>query len=226
MLFENFPDASANLIRALLALSAEHPDSAIDCVGNDDDAIYNLLGYGLPDVARALESEDNRVIMFVEDTLAADKFAVYEVPIPDVFQTKGSRQIKIALSFDPPVKHTRLDYTGLRMGFHLIRGANINEVFDAFRKWEADEGKAFRIRDTLKCDLKPGAQRRERGTLQCARFTMTSNSQRYGDSYFLAVRCESGWSSDDQRFGLAVELRAHAEIPLYQRIQERVRVRV
>ncbi len=226
MLFENFPDASANLIRALLALSAEHPDSAIDCLGNDDDAIYNLLGYGLPDVARALESEDNRVIMFAEDTLAADKFAVYEVPVPDIFQTKGPRQIKVALSFDPPVKHTRLDYTGLRMGFHLIRGANVNEVFDAFRKWEADEGKAFRIRDTLKCDLKPGAQRRERGTLQCATFTMTTNSRRYGDSYFLAVRCESGWSSDDQRFGLAVELRAHAEIPLYQRIQERVRVRV
>ncbi|MCP3397192.1 S8 family serine peptidase [Bradyrhizobium sp. CCGB20] len=80
MPFENFPDASANLIRALLALSAEHPGSAIDCLRNDDDAIYNLLGYGLPDVARALESEDNHVIMFAEDTLAADEFAVYEVP--------------------------------------------------------------------------------------------------------------------------------------------------
>ncbi|WP_375786150.1 S8 family peptidase [Bradyrhizobium sp. Pha-3] len=225
MLFENFPDSSANLVRALLALSAEHPDSAVDCLGSDD-AIFNLLGYGLPDVARALESEDNRVILFAEDALVADKFAVYEVPIPDVFQTKGARQIRVALSFDPPVKHTRLDYAGLKMGFHLIRGANANDVFDAFRKWEADEGKAVRIRDTFKCDLKPGAQRRERGTLQCATFAMTTNSQRYGDSYFLVVRSESGWSSDDQRFALAIELRAHAEIPLYQRIQERIRVRV
>ncbi len=225
MLLESFPNASANLIRALLALSAEHPDPAADCLGTDD-AIYNLLGYGLPDVTRALESQDNRVVMIAEDALAADKFAVYEVPIPDVFQAKGARQVRVSLSFDPPVKHTRLDYAGLKMGFHLIRGANVNEVFDAFRKWEADEGKAFRIRDSFKCDLKPGAQRRERGTLQCATFKMTTNSQRYGDSYFLAVRCESGWSSDDQRFGLAVELRAQAEIPLYQRIQERVRVRV
>jgi Subtilase family len=225
LLFERFPDASANLVRALLALSAEHPESAATRLG-DDDAVFNLLGYGLPDVARALESEDNRVILFAEDTLATDKFAVYEVPIPDIFQTKGARQIRVSLSFDPPVKHTRLDYAGLKMGFHLIRGATARDVFDAFRKWEADEGKAFSIRNTFKCDLKPGAQRRERGALQCATFSMTTNSQRYGDSYFLAVRCEGGWSGDDQKFAVAIELRAQAEIPLYQRIQERVRVRV
>jgi hypothetical protein len=225
LLFERFPDASANLVRALLALSAEQPDSAIARLG-DGDAAFNLLGYGLPDIGRALESEDNRVILFAEDTLSTDKFAVYEVPIPDIFQTKGARQIRVALSFDPPVRHTRVDYAGLKMGFHLIRGANSGEVFDAFRKWEADEGKAISLRNTLKCDLKPGAQRRERGTLQCATFSMTSNSQRYGNSYFLVVRCEGGWSPDDQRFALAVELRALAEIPLYQRIQERVRVRV
>jgi hypothetical protein len=112
------------------------------------------------------------------------------------------------------------------MGFHLIRGTSAAEVFDAFRKWEADEGKEFRIRNALKCDLKPGAQRRERGTLQCATFSMTANSSKYGDSYYLAVRCESGWSSDDQDFAVAVELRAQADIPLYQRIRERVRVRV
>ena len=127
---------------------------------------------------------------------------------------------------DPPVRHTRLDYAGTKMGFHLIRGANANEVFDAFRKWEADEGREFRIRETLKCDLKPGAQRRERGTLQCATFSMSTNSGRYGNSYYLAVRCESGWSSEDQDFSLAVELRAQADIPLYQRLRERVRVRV
>ena len=180
----------------------------------------------MPDVAHALDSEDNRVILIADDVLAADKFAVYEVPIPEVFKNKGTRQIRVALSFDPPVRYTRLDYAGLKMGFHLIRGASAAEVFDAFRKWEADEGKEFRIRNALKCDLKPGAQRRERGTLQCATFSMTANSSKYGDSYYLAVRCESGWSSDDQDFAVAVELRAQAEIPLYQRIRERVRVRV
>ena len=226
LLFESFPYATANLVRALLALSAEQPESACACLNYDDNAIFNLLGYGVPDVARALDSEDNRVILIADEVLSADKFAIYEVPIPDEFKTRGARQIRVALSFDPPVRYTRLDYMGTKMGFHLIRGASAAEVFDAFRKWEADEGKEFRIPASLKCDLKPGAQRRERGTLQCATFSMTANSSKYGDSYYLAVRCESGWSSKDQDFAVAVELRSQADISLYQRIRERVRVRV
>jgi hypothetical protein len=226
LLIETFPDASANLVRALLGLSAEHPEAATSCLGNDDDAMFNVLGYGVADIERALLSEDNRVVLYAEDTLAADKFAVYEVPIPDVFQTKGARQIRVALSFDPPVRHTRIDYAGIKMGFHLIRGASAADVFAAFRKWEADEGDIFRIRETFKCDLKPGATRRERGTLQCATFSMKTNSSGYGDSYYLAVRCESGWSAEDQNFAVAVELRSKAELPLYERVRERVRVRV
>jgi subtilisin family serine protease len=67
LLFESFPDATANLVRALLALSADHPDSACACLNHDDDAIFNLLGYGVPDVAHALDSEDNRVILIADD---------------------------------------------------------------------------------------------------------------------------------------------------------------
>jgi Subtilase family len=228
LLIEAFPDATSNLIRALLALSAEHPASALECLAEDgDDAVFNVLGYGVADVEKALTSEDNRVVLYREGTLAGDKFAVYEIPIPEIFQTgKGTRQIRVALSFDPPVRHTRVDYAGNKMGFHLLRGASAPEVFDAFRKWEKGEGDATKIAQGLKCDVKPGAQRRERGTLQCSTFIAHRNIAKYGDSYFLAVRCESGWSTDDQRFAVAVELRAQADIPLYQRIRERIRVRV
>ena len=226
LILESLPDASANLVRALLGLSAEQPEAAIACLGDDDDAAFNVLGYGVSDVGRAILSEDNRVILYAEDSLAVDRFAVYEIPIPKVFQDKGARQIRVALSFDPPVRHTRIDYAGNKMGFQLIRGASAEEVFEAFRKWEAKEGEPFKIDATLKCDLKPGALRRERGTLQCATFSMRQDMGRYGDSYYLVVRCESGWSSDDQNFAVAVEMRAVAEIPLYARIRERVRVRV
>ncbi|MDP1582984.1 MAG: S8 family peptidase [Bradyrhizobium sp.] len=226
LILESLPDASANLVRALLGLSAEQPETAVASLGNDADASFNVLGYGVSDVARALVSEDNRVILYTEDALAGDKFAVYEIPIPEVFQNKGARQIRVALGFDPPVRHTRFDYAGNKMGFHLIRGASAEEVFSAFRKWEANEGEPFSFAGVHKCDLKPGTQRRERGTLQCATFAMSKNAAKYGDSYYLVVRCESGWSSDDQNFAVAVEMRALADIPLYARIRERVRVRV
>ncbi|WP_322516970.1 S8 family peptidase [Rhodopseudomonas palustris] len=226
LILGSFPDASANLVRALLGLSAEQPEAALACLGDDADAAFNVLGYGVADVGRALVSEDNRVILYAEDSLAGDKFAVYEIPIPAVFQQKGARQIRVSLSFDPPVRHTRFDYAGIKMGFHLIRGASAEQVFAAFRKWEANEGEPFSFDGVHKCDLKPGAQRRERGTLQCATFAMHRNVGKYGDSYYLVVRCESGWSSEDQNFAVAVEMRSVADIPLYARIRERVRVRV
>jgi subtilisin family serine protease len=161
LLIEAFPTASANLIRALLALSAEHPAPAVQCLNNrGDDAIFSVLGYGVADIERALSSEDNRVVLYREDSLASDCFAVYEVPIPDEFQTgKGRRHIKVSLAFDPPVRHTRIDYAGTKMGFHLLRGATVEAVFDACRKWEKDEGEATRLTGRFRCSMEPGVIR-------------------------------------------------------------------
>jgi subtilisin family serine protease len=228
LLFEAFPTASSNLVRALLALSAEHPSPALHCLdGLGDDAIFGVLGYGIADVDRAIASDDNRVVLFREDSLASDCFAVYEVPIPKQFQTgKGRRHIKVSLAFDPPVRHTRVDYMGTRMGFNLLRGTTAEGVFDAYRKWDKDNGEAARVTGKIRCPMEPGMQRRERGTLQCGSFVAKRNIEQYGDSYFLAIRCESGWSAEEQRFAVAVELQHEADIELYQRVRERVRVRV
>ena len=224
----NFPDASANLIRALLALSAEYPEGSRICTaGLSEDDRYSLLGYGQPKIESALASDDNRVILVAEDSLPIDKFAIYEVPIPEPFQTTaGERQIRVALAFHPPVRHTRLDYAGVSMSFRLIRGSNQAEVFDAFTKWEKAKGAAPKLDDRFYCNMKPGPQRRERGSLQCATFTAKKSLAEYGDRYFLAVRCEGGWAGqlvNEQRFALAVELRHAAQIDLYRRIRVRLR---
>src|ERR1019366_4842121 len=112
LLREAFPSATANLVRALLTISATQPHAALSRLsGFDKKDILNVLGYGVADIEHALGSDDNRVILYREDTLAVDRFAVYEVPIPETFQTEtGARQIRVALAFDPPVRHTRLDY--------------------------------------------------------------------------------------------------------------------
>jgi hypothetical protein len=228
---EALPDCSANLVRALLALSAQHPQPALACLnGLDKEDVHHILGYGVADVDHATASEDNRVILYREDVLPVDRFAVFEVPIPQLFQTeKGTRHIRVALAFDPPVRHTRFDYAGLSMGFHLLRGTTQGDVFNAFRKWEMAEGDAFKLAARLKCSLDPGPQMRERGTLQCGTFSTRRDISNYGDRYFLAVRCEGGWASnlvENQRFAVAVELRHEAEIELYQRVAERVQIRV
>lgn len=231
LLLEAFPDASANFVRALLALSAEMPVAALECLQNcDKESITHVLGYGVADIDRALSSDDNRVILYCEDELGIDKFGVYEIPIPIDFQTeKGHRQIRVSLAFDPPVRHTRLDYAGTSMSFYLLRGTTQEDVFNTFRKWEKQkEGTPFKLEKKLNCSLSPGPQMRNRGTLQCGTFTASRNIEHYGDRYFIAVRCEGGWAAgklDTQRFALAVELRHEAEIQLYARIQERIRLR-
>ena len=231
MIREAFPDASANLVRALLAVSSQWPESARDRLANlSDDEVIHILGHGLIDVEKALNSDDNRVVLYREDHLDVNRFAVYEVPVPDVFQAgNGSRHIRVALAFDPLVRHTRLDYAGLAMSFDLYRGATAGEVFDACRKWEAQEGDAFRLVDSRRCKFFPSTSLRRRGTLQCGTFEAKRSLEAYGDSYYLAVRCEGGWASavtPSQRFAVAVELAHEAEIALYQRVQQRVQLQV
>jgi hypothetical protein len=230
LLREAFPNATANLVRALLALSATQPQAAVSrLTGFDKKDILNVFGYGVADIEHALSSDDNRVILYREDTLAVDRFAVYEVPIPEAFQTEtGARQIRVALAFDPPVRHTRLDYAGISMGFQLVRGASAQDVFEAFRKWEKKEGVPAVLANKLKCAVEPGPQLRQKGTLQCGTFVTQQNIERYGNSYFVVVRCEGGWASnlvDSQRFAVTVQLRHQAQIQLYQQIIERIRLR-
>jgi subtilisin family serine protease len=226
---EAFPEVSANFVRALLALSAEYPQKALDCLSYSKDAPLNTLGYGLPNLENALYSDDSRVILYREDSLQIDKFAIYEIPIPPVFQTtRGKRQISVSLAYDPPVRHTRLDYAGIEMSFELVRGVSEAEVFDNFRKWEKGEGDPFKVTGSKRCKMEPGSQKREKGSLQRGIFRAMTNLSAYGDRYFLAVRCEGGWASEDvpdQRFAVVVELRHEGTAELYQRVQERVRLR-
>jgi hypothetical protein len=229
MIRSSFPNMSANFTRALLALSAEYPEAAVNLLQSRAD-IVTVLGYGQPHVDSALFSDDNRVILFREDELPIDKFAIYEIPIPKAFQTeKGRRQIRVCLAYDPPVRHTRLDYAGIEMSFELVRGTTESDVFDHFRKWEKQEGKPFKVANNKRCKMHPGSRLRERGSLQCSTFRTMANVEHYGDTYFLAVRCEGGWASTKeemkQRFAIVVELRHESNIELYQRVQERVRVR-
>jgi Subtilase family len=97
LLFRAMPAASSNMIRALLALSASVPPEAIQCLSRlGDEAVRACCGYGVPHLARALDSEERRVVLIADQQeLATDQFALYRVPLPKEFQTtKGKRSIR------------------------------------------------------------------------------------------------------------------------------------
>lgn len=221
IILEQYPDAPANMIRSLLALSGEVTEpTAKALLPFGAQAPLMLCGNGIANVDNAVGSDDSRVVFYANDEIEPDHFAVFELPVPSVFQTtKGTREIKIALAFDPPVRRTRADYLGLTMGWRLIRGTSQKDVFDKFRKWEKAEGEPPEFPPKYQCTTAPGPQLREKGTLQCASFTAQRNMSEYGDIYYVAVWCRRRWapaSIKSQRFSIAAQLRHSAGIELYQ----------
>jgi Subtilase family len=223
-----FPQASANLVRALLVGSAEIPLAAqerLQLFGAE--AIRAICGCGVVDLERAAFSDDARVTLYTEDELALDHFAVYRVPIPEPFQARnGERSIRVTLAFDPPVRHTRNDYAGVGMSFRLVRGCEPDLIFDHYRRRDQEDGHFPELAARYNCKLLPGPRARETGTVQCATVIFKHGVEEYGDSYYLVVRCESGWAidADPQQFAIVVELQQRAEVQLYERVRQRLRL--
>lgn len=225
-----FPDASANLIRVLLACSATIPEDTTRRLAMlGEGPTRALCGYGMVDAELASYSDDNRVILYAEDELTIDHFAVYQIPIPRQFQTeRGRRSIRVSLAYDPPVRHSRLDYNGVAMSFRLIRGCDPDAIFEHYRRRTQAEGPVPEMAARFNCKLTPSSTIREKSSLQSAEVTFSHDVSDYGDAYYLVVRCAGGWSGDvgTQNFAVAVEISHEAEIPLYERLRQQVRVRV
>lgn len=229
-LLRRMPNASANLLRALLVGAARSPDAFERRLGTMTAAErVRIGGNGVVDPTRAAYSDDHRVVLYAEDALEMDQFAVYRLPIPPQFLSGGDRTIRVSLAYDPPVRRTRNDYLGTKMDFRLLRGIDDAELFEHFRDRNRTlEGAAPAIPNRFKCNLQPGPDERAGNTLQTASVTFKRDTREYGEVYYLVVRCLSHWAVDqvlDQRFAVVVELEHRPEIRIYNHVRERVQVR-
>lgn len=223
-LMEKFPSRSSNFIRMLLAQSADHPIASLKRWNeNKLGDIHKLIGYGLPDLEKALFSDDDRVVLTAESSLTPDQFAVFELPIPNEFQsTKGTRLIRVSLAYDPPVRRTRKDYAGIGMQFDLIRDATLDEVFDAYRHIKNDEETPKQLQDSKKIKFLPSINLRKPCSLQCGTFIRKKDMSQYGNTYYLVVRCIAKWAEKDvkaQPFSVSVMMQHEATIRLYEKVK-------
>ncbi|AMB74470.1 S8 family peptidase [Pantoea ananatis] len=229
ILIKKIPNCTSNLLRALLVNSSNHPTNNQQRINLIDEVSRkNIYGRGIPHLRNLTLSEDNRVVLYSEDSLQPDYFAVYEIPITDIFKdTAGKKTIKITLIFDPPVRHTRKDYLGCEMNFRLIRGKSSAEVFDFF-KVKDNNGVSSEMSQVNNCDLKPGANSRDFSTVQTASVTYDRAMKNYGDTYYLVVRCQAGWADfiQAQRYAVVIEMTHAQDVNIYQTIQQRIQPRV
>lgn len=230
-LLTQLPNASTNLIKALLVGGAAIPQDAASRLGAmvDSNEVKSIYGHGQADVIKATYSSENRVVLYADDSLEKDHFVVYEVPIPTEYQTvKGVRELKVTLAYNPPTRHSRADYMGITMNFRVVRGKDPEFIFEHYRRRTEAEGSAPELPNRYNCDLQPGPASRDKSTIQTGTIRFQRDIQAYGDRYFLVVRCLSGWADyvASQSFSVVVELSHQADIKLYQRVQQRVRTRV
>ena len=242
-LFREFPTASSNLIRALIADSARLPTNRPPAFSEKDGWEKDLLrvyGYGQPDFTRARWSDTNETLLMTDGLIDLDSFQIFTLPsLPEEFLTaKGSGYICVTLAFDPPTRHTRGDsYLGVTMEFDLFRNVSPENIADALRVWDREEKENWEDSDipalkhikSNEIDLKPGKNLRKCGTLQKGLLRVSKASWRYdGNPLYLAVICQRRWAlaeTTNQRFAVVVSLlHENSEVNIYERVSQQTQI--
>lgn len=243
-LMRKYPGYSSNLIRALIAHSAQVPTirpQEWNNLENWNDDILRVYGYGQPSLERALDAAQNEPWLLQDGEIQADNFRLFELPeLPDEFMSeRGRRVIRVTLAFDPPTRPTRKDsYLGFNMDFALYRNVDAATLADAYRSWDRNE------RDQLddgvppgrtdlaskKINLKPSSQKRNNGTLQSAWVEINTRRWQYdqGTPLYLAVVCQRMWAPAEiinQRFAMVMSLfHDKADLDLHAQLRQRVQL--
>lgn len=222
-----YPSVSANAVRALL-LSSIDSDEVKPVVNGKTAAAAQaqrrLTGYGRMSAERAELSKEHRAVLLAENELQVDQVHFYVIPTPSTFfDSGGSRQLTVALAYDPEVRATRFDYLASRMTVWAYRGVTVNDVRNKFAVQEGSEDSPSNLK-SFELNLQPSNRSRSRGTHQWGtqRFQQRWSSE-HGE-IVLAVRSINRWAPTGslQRYALAVVLeRDETQAPLYGELRAR-----
>lgn len=226
-----YPQASANLIRALLASSAKHPEPAARLSEPCRQAI--VYGYGYPRRDDAISSDGNRVTMTYEGTMPVDTVQIHPFSVPELFRrgSGGERTISIALAFDPPVRRQRREYIAGSMKLDLYRNVSADELAEILRKQDPDDPNDM-IKNSRRLTLEPGSNSFTNSTLHVRRWTRKQSFINDTEIFFAVVthRAQT-WARGDsayeqQRYALAVTLedRHLVQANLYELLTQRVQL--
>ena len=241
-LYQEFPGTTSNLVRALIAASAQLPEGRPPGLQGDDHApdVRNVYGYGTPDYDRARFSSGNEVLLLAEEEIALDHFQIFELPsLPEDFlKTAGEREIAVTLAFDPPTRQTRGDsYLGVRMRALLFRNMSASDLTNRLAAMSATERAELedeelslsKLPTSKRVKMLPGVRARQTGTLQrgIARWTRPNWSYN-NEGVLLAIVCQRMWASAEverQRYAVVVSI-AHSNprVELHAHIRERAQM--
>ncbi len=214
--FSRYPWLSANAARALVLASATTVPTVIehDTPNAARKSQLNFTGFGRADADRAESSDEHRVVLLADESMAPDQVHFYDVPVPKSFYRYGRKQLTIALAFDPETRGSRLKYLASRMSVYAYRGRSVDEIR---AKYAASDGEPPDDLDKAKIDLWPADRERLLGANQAASVEW-SHGWKSGehDNLVVVVRNSSRWPRPEyqQRYALAVALEVDPESSL------------
>lgn len=236
-LLAEVPDASPNLLRALLGAHAEWPKSCSELLDPHNNSegrakLRKAIGYGRIDEDALYRSLDSKVTLIAEEKIDVNRHHFFEIPLPPVWWEGGRRQrtVSIGLAYTPEVRTTRLDYRATRIRFSLVCANSLDEVSAAFQR-DPDEGIPERSTNRW-----ISSDKRNPGTLQASRwlFKGTIAKRRL---FVVVTRQDALWSTvadQPESYALTVVLddreragvRLHAEVRAVLQARARARIRV
>lgn len=205
-LWSAYPDASANLIRALIGVSTRVPEASAAQLPDEEHRLRGV-GYGRPIRELALESNGPRVVMYFDGSMPTETVSVHPIPIPESFaRGSASRRIAVSLASDPPVRRQRREYLAGTMSFDLLRNVTPEQIRERYSRQGAQRVDLYTDRRRL--DLRPATTRTQNSTLQVRSIRRQRLDVDDGDTYYLAVTHQSAsWAqAGTQDYAVAVEL--------------------
>jgi len=233
-----FPNESCLLYRALIVQSARWPDWALAKTNEEKYNVIRQIGYGIPDVERAISNTPNRITLITqgEKFIKAGEVDIYQVQLPDSLRSPGEEfeiLLEITLSYKAQPRRTRrnrrkylstwLDWECSKQGEdskHFLGRMLANhkipedaEKGDELFTWTLGKEKRYRSIKNVSRSI---------GTIQKDWAVVKSYNLR--EAFCIAVVGHEGWNNDpfaEVPYSLVVSFEAiQADIPIYTSIVE------
>jgi subtilisin family serine protease len=243
-LLNEYPQASANLLRALLVNHANFPHECTNIFPKDRgqpsnkatetknrELVREIVGYGLVDEDILYRSTENAVALIAEDSINNNSHQFYELPLTSNFlrSKRASRQMRITLAYSPAVKTTRLDYIASKLTFCLLKGTSLENIQIHFN--QKTKKLVKRISDSASPNREVSFEIRSKGTVQSSIWNLKQLSPSY--KWFIVVtRRDTDWgesiSLEQESYALVVTVtdKDNQEAQLYTEIKQRIQEQV
>lgn len=204
-------NATASLLKAFLVNSAIHEESGNNLQAVKDslnvikaNSWRNVIGYGKPNHARALDCDPHSVVLFYQGELAANHVGFFEVPIPaSLAGNTGKSRITVTVSYASEVQRWGLErYLGTTLQWRVFRGdVDQNSVITAMAQDSAGAEAAGGDEADVSAEMPQeirfiiGVQQRSRGTIQHDVYEWTQHQEAFSEGHYtLAVATFEKWN--------------------------------